>query len=274
VSEPITVTGHYGTSSLLTRVEDALRRAGLEGKQLAWTDLIPLDQFHTRGHAATKELAAALAPKPGETILDIGAGLGGPARFLAATYACDVTGIDLSQPFVDVATMLTARANLSSQVRFQQADAVELPFPDESFDHAWTQHVAMNIADRGRLYAAIARVLRPGGRLAIYDVVAGDAGPPHFPLPWARVPEISFLLTPNAMREALSVAGFAPLSWEDKTTSAIAWFAEQRATRPAPSALGLPVVMGPEFPAMAANLGRNLAEGRVRIVQAVLQRNG
>src|SRR5664280_1326758 len=139
VNTPITVTGHYGTSPWLTRVEAALHRAGLDGELLAWTDLIPLDQFHTRGHAATKELAAALAPQAGETILDVGAGLGGPARFLAATYCCDVTGIDLSQPFVDVASMLTARAGLSNSVRFIQADALDLPFPDASFDHAWTQ---------------------------------------------------------------------------------------------------------------------------------------
>src|SRR5262249_31172807 len=155
----------YGTAPLRERVNEALDRAGLGRGMLRWSDLILLDQFHVRGLAATRELAEALNIETGSELLDIGCGLGGPARFLAATYGCRVTGVDLSQPFVDVATMLSERCGLKEKTVFHQADALKLPFADESFPLAWTQHVAMNIADRTRLYAETARVLQPGGRL-------------------------------------------------------------------------------------------------------------
>jgi SAM-dependent methyltransferase len=255
-------------------VEDALHRAGLDAPNLSWSDLAPLDQFHVRGLAATKELAAALPLAPGSHVLDVGSGLGGPARFLAAATGCRVTGVDLSAAFVEVATMLAERAGLADRVAYREADALALPFPEASFDHAWTQHVAMNIANRARLYGEIHRVLKPGGRLAIYDVVKGEGGDLIFPVPWARVPEISFLVTPDAMRAALTAAGFSELSFEDKTEPGLAWYAEQQARAAAGGrpALGIHVVMGPEFSGMAANLGRNLREGRARLVQVVVER--
>ncbi len=264
------IAEHYGTGDLTAQVGAALRRAGLDRGQVAWSDLAPLDQFHVRGLAATGELARGLELAPGATVLDVGCGLGGPARHLAAECAARVTGIDLSQPFVDVARMLTERCGLADRVQFRQADALDLPFADASFDHAWTQHVAMNIAGRDRLYRSIHRVLKPGGRLAIYDVVAGE-GPVLFPVPWARGPEISHLLTAEAMAEVLGRNGFRQVAWADRSAAGQAWFQAQ-AARPAapPPVLGLQVVMGPEFPAMFANLGRNLAEGRVRLIQAIL----
>jgi SAM-dependent methyltransferase len=271
--EPNDVRQHYGAESLLASIDLALRRAGFGDRNIGWADLAPLDQFHVRGLGATRELAEELGIDQGAKVLDVGSGLGGPARFLAATYGCHVTGIDLSKPFVDAAQMLTERAGLSDRVAFRQANALNLPFADESFDHAWTQHVAMNIADRSAFYASMRRVLRPGGCLAIDDVVAGDGGPPIFPVPWARVPENSFLLTPEAMREAVAGAGFAEVSWADKTDAALAWAAEMQTKREAkPTPLGLHIVMGPQFAEMAANLGRSLQEGRVRLVQAIMAR--
>jgi SAM-dependent methyltransferase len=271
MSDPRAVVEHYGADPLLSRIDEALRTAGLGDGIIDWSDLTPLDQFHVRGLGATRELAEALGVAAGEKVLDVGCGLGGPARFLAATYGCHVTGVDISQSFVDAARMLTERAGLAGRADFLRADALDLPFDDSSFGHAWTQHVAMNIADRGRFYGSIHRVLKPGGRLAIYDVVAGDGGPPIFPLPWARAPEISFLLTPEAMRDALGRAGFTEVSWDDKTDEGLAWAAETRAGVPSsPPPLGLHVAMGPGFAAMAANLGRSLQEGRVRLIQAIV----
>jgi SAM-dependent methyltransferase len=275
VIDQLTVRDDYGKDDLRARVNQALQQAGLGAGPVDWSDLAPLDQFHVRGLAATKELAADLRVEVGASVFDVGCGLGGPARFLAATYGCRVTEIDLSQHFVDIATMLTERAGLMGSVRYRQADALDLPFSDATFDHAWTQHVAMNIADRGRLYGRISRVLKPGGRLAIYDVVAGDGRPLVFPVPWAREPEISFLLAPDEMRTALSRGGFVEVSWADKTDTAIRWFAEQQAARRSATGsppLGIHVVMGADFAGMAENFGRNLREGRARLVQAVVRR--
>lgn len=260
------VLDHYGREDLTARIA-----AALEGRaDLAWADLAPLDQFHVRGLAATRELAAGLELRGGETILDVGSGLGGPARHLAAEHGARVTGIDLSQPFVDAATMLAQRVGLADRVSYRQGDALDLPFETGSFDHAWSQHVAMNIADRARLYGGIRRVLKPGGRFAIYDVVAGDGQPLAFPLPWAASAESSFLLTEAGMDEILRRTGFAPLLWEDRTGEGIAWFARQVA---APAPLGLPLVMGPRFPEMVANLRHDLIEGRIRLIQAIVERS-
>jgi SAM-dependent methyltransferase len=263
------VREQYGSSPLQERIDDALRQAGLNEGKLDWSSLAGLDQFHVRGLGATKELAEALKIEPASEILDVGCGLGGPARFLAATYRCQVTGIDLSQPYVDVANSLTERCGLQDHAKFVRADALNLPFAESRFDHAWTQHVAMNISDRARFYSEIHRVLKTGGRLAIYDVIAGDGRPLNFPVPWARRPEMSFLLTADAMRKVLRETGFTELSWSDTTAASITWFAElQTRLRSAPP-LALPVVMGPQFPEMTENLARNLKEGRARVVQSI-----
>lgn len=268
-----TVQAHYGEDDLTTQVARALEGAGLTAETLPWSDVAAFDQFHVRGLAATEEMADCLQLEEGASVLDVGCGLGGPARYLAAVRSCQVTGIDLSRPFIAVAQLLAARTGLADRTTFLQGDALALPFPAENFDYAWTQHVSMNIADRAGLYAGIHRVLKPGGRLAIYDVLLGSGEPLHYPLPWARRPEISFLLTPNAMRDVLHQSGFTEISWKDTTEVGLAWLAQQQPTRQSADTLTLGVVMGPEFPTMAANLGRNLKEGRARLVQTVLQRN-
>jgi ubiquinone/menaquinone biosynthesis C-methylase UbiE len=272
MSDELAVAAHYSGAGMVQRVREALHSAGLDGEGIEWSKLAPLDQFHVRGLAATKELAAGLGVEAGTGLLDIGCGLGGPARFLAATHGCRVIGIDLSAPFVEVATLLGERAGLAGQLTFVQGDALELPFPDASFDHAWTLHVAMNIADRARLYANARRVLKPQGRFGIYDVVAGNGEELIYPVPWARGAQTSFLLTADEMRVALEVAGFAVVSWADKTEAALSWFAEQSASGAPPPPFGLHLVMGPDFPAMAANLRRNLEAGKVGLVQAVVRR--
>jgi SAM-dependent methyltransferase len=279
MGDTIDVMRHYGRGDLRERLGAALKAAGLTATPLSPADLAPLDQFHTRGWAATVELAAAAGIERGASVIDIGSGLGGPSRYLAATFDCRVQGIDLSASFVEAASYLAERAGLGDKVTYDCADALALPYDNASFDLAWTQHVAMNIADRARLYGEVHRVLRSGGRFAIYDIVAGPNGPLHFPVPWSRGPETSFLVTPDSMRVTLEQQGFRVVTWNDQTDLGVAWFEQQQKARaqaassPAsPPPLGLHLAMGPEFPAMGANLGRNLREGRAGLIQAVLDR--
>jgi len=261
------VLDHYRATGLTERLKAALTALGPEDQRLTPEQLGVLDQFHTRGLAATAQLAKLVGINADMSVLDVGSGVGGPARYLAATYGCRVTGVDLSEPFVDAARYLTKRTGQSRQVSFLSASALELPFDDGRFDAVLLLHVAMNIADRTQLYREIRRMLKPGGRFATFDVVLIN-GEPHYPVPWARTPATSFLLTAAATREAIESTGFRTLAWQDDTEAAKAWIAQLPASGPPPS-LNLGVVMGPDFAEFSANLGRNLMDGRLGTLTAV-----
>jgi SAM-dependent methyltransferase len=266
----IKVREHYSATGLTGRIKVALATITPESEALTVAQLAPLDQFHTRGILATGELAAAARLDPSTRVLDLGCGLGGPARYLAATFGCKVTGVDLSPAFIDAATYLTARCGLSDRVTFEVADGLHLPFDNASFDAIFLQHVAMNIEDRTALYAALHRILSPGGRLVIYDIVLRD-GDVVYPVPWARDASTSFLLTESQTRTALETAGYKAALWRDDTQVAIDWFQTVMGAQPQ-SVLNLGLVMGPDFPVMAANLGRNLRENRLGVLFAVVTR--
>ncbi|RFB79979.1 class I SAM-dependent methyltransferase [Methylovirgula sp. 4M-Z18] len=263
------VRDHYRATGLVARLKSALAALAPENQTLVPQQLAGLDQFHTRGLAATVELAKLVGLTADTTVLDVGSGVGGPARFLAATYGCKVTGVDLSEPFVEAARYLTERTGQSGQVSFELASALELPFEAGSFDTVFLQHVAMNIPDRARLYREIRRVLKPRGKFATFDVVLRH-GEPDYPLPWARTPATSFLLSADQTREEIEAAGFRPLVWQDDTEAAKNWAAQVRASGPPPSP-NLGVVMGPDFAQFTANLGQNIAEGRLGILMAVFE---
>lgn len=263
------VRDHYRAIDLVERLKAVLAIFGPENQRLTPRQLAALDQFHSRGLAATAELANLAGITADMLVLDVGSGVGGPARFLAATYGCRVTGVDLSQPFVDAARYLTERTGQSGQVSFQTASALELPFDAGGFNVVLLQHVAMNVSDRARLYREIRRVLKSGGRFATFDVVL-NSGEPHYPVPWARTSATSFLLTASATRETIEPAGFRTLVWQDDTEAAKAWIAGLRTSGPPPSP-NLGVVMGPDFAQFSANLGRNLMEGRLGILTAVFE---
>jgi sarcosine/dimethylglycine N-methyltransferase len=263
------VRDHYRATGLTERLKTALAVFGPEDQRLTPQQLAGIDQFHTRGLAATADLAKLAGITADMSVLDVGSGVGGPARALAATYGCRVTGIDLSEPFVEAARYLTERTRQSERVSFQAGSALELPFDDGRFDAVLLQHVAMNIADRAQLYREIRRVLKVGGKFATYDVVL-KGGEPHYPVPWARTPATSFLFTAEATREAVEPAGFRTLVWQDDSATAKAWFAQVRASGPPPSP-NLGVVMGPDFAQLSGNLARNLMEGRTGILSAVFE---
>src|SRR5215813_7437789 len=263
------VRDHYRATGLTERLRTALAVLGPQDQRLTPKQLAALDQFHTRGLAATAELAKLAGITADMSVLDVGSGVGGPARLVAATWGCQVTGVDLSEPFVDAARYLSARTGQSEQVSFRTASALELPFDDGRLDVVLLQHVAMNISDRVRLYREIRRVLKSGGRFATFDVVLNN-GEPHYPVPWARTPTTSFLLSAAATREAIEPAGFRTLAWQDDTEAARVWYAQLRASGPPPSP-NLGVVMGRDFAQLAANLARSLMEGRLGILTAVFE---
>lgn len=268
------VRDHYRANGLTERLKTALTALGPQDQRLTPQQLGTLDHFHTRGLAATAELAKLAGITPDTSVLDVGSGIGGPARFLAASHGCRVVGVDLSESFVDAARYLTERTGQSGQVSFQTASALELPFDDGQFDVALLQHVAMNISERGQLYREIRRVLKSGGRLATFDVVVQSGGSqsaaPHYPVPWARTPATSFLLTADATREAIEAAGFRTATWRDDTEAAKTWIMQLRASG-APPSPNLGVVMGRDFAELIGNLGRNLMEGRIAILTAVFE---
>jgi MPBQ/MSBQ methyltransferase len=278
MSNPTTeIERHYGRGGLLDRILAALKEAGKDIDHLTIDDLAPVDELHSRRRLATKELAEMLVPRPGERLLDIGSGLGGPARYLAKVCGCRVTGIDLTAEFVATAVDLARRAGLAGQVDFRQGSALDLPFTDGSFDLAWSQNVAMNIADRPRYYAEMRRILVPGGRLAIQDVAQGPADAPHYPVMWADTPATSFLRTPQETRILLEHAGFKVMTWQDNTDAAITETEAERARVAAsgggPPILGVHLVVGPSFLNKARNGNRNMRENRIRLINAVLARD-
>jgi len=264
------VREHYSALGLTNRIKAALATVTPETGAPTVAQLAPLDQFHTRGILATAELAHAARLDTSTRVLDLGCGIGGPARYLAATLRCKVTGIDLSPAFIDAATWLTARCGLSDRVAFQVGDALHLPFEDAAFDAVFLQHVAMNIEDRGALYAEVRRVLAPGGRFVTYDLVLRN-GDVLYPVPWARDASASFLLTESHTRTALEEAGYKTALWRDDTQVALDWFKTIIGAQPN-SGPNMGLVMGPDFSAMTGNLARNLSENRVGVLSAVLTR--
>jgi SAM-dependent methyltransferase len=268
------VAAHYGDEGLTERILDALQRAGVNLDALTPDDLKPLDQFHIGGQPATRAQAELAGITAGMRVLDVGGGIGGPARTLASDHDCHVTVLDLSAEFCRTGALLTERTGFGDRVVFRQGDAQAMPFPDGAFDLVWTQHSSMNMPDKGRLYAEIARVLRPGGRLSLHEVIAGTETPVRFPVPWARDPAQSFLLAADELRALLADRGFREIAWHDETASSAAWFraTQERAAGSAPPVLGIHVLFGDSFAEMGRNLLRNMDEGRIRVVRAVLDR--
>lgn len=269
------VRHHYGRGGLGDRILEALRSAGKNVESLSPADLAPLDHFHSRGKAATDELFEASGFRAGMRVLDVGSGIGGPARYLA-DKGIKVTGIDLTAEFCEVARDLTRRSGLGDMAEFHQGSALDLPFQDACFDGAWLQHVNMNIADKSRLASELARVVIKGGRVALHEVFSGNTGEVLLPVPWASSREESHLVPPSQFRGELESAGLEVTYWKDDTEASARFFhslfEKMRATGLPP--LSLHLLFGDDFEPAFRNYARALDERRCSVIQAIAQRTG
>ena len=268
------IEAHYTVTNIAQAILDALKIMGKELDAITPADLASVDEFHIGGREATTELAQLAGLNSEIHVLDLGSGLGGSARYMASEFGSSVTGLDLTQEYCDVATMLAGLTHLDSKVVFRQGSALDMPFESESFDLVWTEHTQMNISDKMKFYSEIARVLRPDGRLVFHDIFQGEGGDVHYPVPWAADSSISFLIPVDQLEKLLHTTAFRPIHWEDTTHWSLDWFRqptkEARLHRSSP--LGLHLVMGVDTRAKFQNMVRNLEEGRVAVVQAVLEK--
>ncbi len=265
------IASHYSTDGLTDRIIKALRDSDVDLSRLTCDDLSPLDQFHVRGRDATIELASAAGITTGLRVLDIGGGIGGPARILARDYGCYVTVADLTEEYCRTGCYLTELTGLSRRLQFCNANALQLPFPAASFDVVWQQHCSMNIADKHALCREVVRVLKPSGRLALYEILAGN-GEVLYPVPWASTPAISHLATIEQMKDALVGSGLAITSWSDHTSQGAEWFHARLANSGTAPRVGLHLLIGDAATVMFRNLLENLRRESVRLVQVVCQR--
>jgi ubiquinone/menaquinone biosynthesis C-methylase UbiE len=271
---PQAVAEHYKQRALGDAILAALKAAGKDVDHLTPDDLAPVDEFHSGGRNATVRLAQLAHINGSDRVLDVGCGIGGPSRYLASTFGCQVTGLDFTAEFIALAAMLAQRTRLAGKVTYRQGDALDLPFADAGFDVVWSQNAAMNIADRDRFYGEMRRVLAPAGRLALQEIAAGPGGEPYYSAPWANDKSISFLSTPQATRAALERIGFRVVAWQDTTAEAL----EQQMARTKAlesgslPPLGLHILIGEAFPTVTKNMLRNLQEERLTLFNAVLQR--
>jgi len=259
---------YWGRDGIERAILDALAGAGRDVDALSLDDLAPADQFHSGGKPATARLARLAKLQPGMRVLDVGGGLGGPARTLAAEFGCRVTVVDLTDSYVRAGEALTARVGLGDRVTHRVANALALPVEIGAFDVVWTQNSGMNIADKERLYAGFSRVLRPSGLLALQEPMAGPGGAPVFPVMWARDATSSFLRPPDGMRAVIEAAGFRSLAWDDVTADAVG-----PSTGEGVPAHGIQrLVMGDAIDEITRAGKKNRDEGRIVMIQAVFER--
>lgn len=264
---------YSGDGHLADMIAEALRGSGKDIAALKTNDLNVVDEFHIRGRNATLELAERMRLDDKSYVLDVGSGLGGPARTVAEVYGCRVTGIDLTPAFCEAAATLTEWVGLGDRVDFRELDATDLPFDDDEFDAAMTIHVAMNIPAKDKMYAEARRVVKPGGIFAVYDVLQGEGGEVLYPVPWAREPSISSLATPEEMEELLTAAGFRLLEAQDSTEASQRFFEAmtEHMKKTGKSPVLWRTFLGDEFPEMARNQVRNITERRIRTVTYICE---
>jgi SAM-dependent methyltransferase len=265
------IHGYYSPNDLFNKIVEGLDKLGKDLASVTLDDLQPVDEFHIRGDTATRELIELAEFTPDMHILDVGCGIGGSTRRLSQETGCRVTGIDLSEAYIDTAARLTQLLNMQERVGFHACSALELPFEDNSFDGVWSLQMNMNVEDKLTWLRETCRVIKPGGRAVFYEVCGGNNTPLYFPVPWAQDGSMSFLVPPELFRDQLISAGFAIEVWNDRTDLARQAFANAREPEGEPNlpVLGVYLLVGEDIQAKAYNLHRNLDEERVSLIETV-----
>lgn len=271
------VARHYGAAGLLDRIKSGLNTLGIDPAAVRPEDLKPVDEFHIGGVAATDELIGQLELGPGQTVLDIGSGLGGTARHIAQATGATVTGLDLTKEYVLVARALSAMVGLESATHFEQGSALAMPFADARFDAACLIHVGMNIPEKERLFTEARRVLRPGGRFAVYEVMRTGQGDLEYPVPWAIDDATSFVASPDEYHAAAKSAGFTVITSRERRAYALEFFnrvIERTKAAGGPPPLGTHLLTGETAPTKIANMVTNIQAGRIAPVEMILRVEG
>ena len=258
---------HYSRDRVFERIMAQLREQGINTDQLTRKVLAGVDEFHVRGAEVSLELAEQIALDNKTKVLDVGCGIGGPARMLADDFGCGVTGIDITEEYIRTAKLLSESVGLYELTEFFQGDATKLPFEDNTFDVVWTQHVQMNIEDKSQMYSEIYRVLKPNGAFIYYDIFSPDHDPILFPVPWAEDPSLSFLITPFELAEQLESLGLALSNIKDQTQTGIIFFANafHRIEKESPPKIGPHFLMGASAGQKLKNVLMNLTEGKIML---------
>ena len=241
-----TISNHYSHGNLLEAIHTAITELGKTTESVTIEDLAPVDEFHIGGRRATETFMAQLRLSERDSILDVGCGLGGAARFVAETYRSTVTGIDLTQEYIDTGNALCEWLHLDTRITLHCGSALSMPFGDGSFNGAYMMHVGMNIADKVGLFREVGRVLRPGAIFGIYDIMRNKDGDLSYPVPWATDCSASELATPEQYKQALREAGFEVTDENNRHEFAMKFFAQLRARIEAdegPPPLGLHTLM-------------------------------
>ena len=263
------VANYYTRGKLEDKILGMLRGAGKNLEQLRADDLAAIDEFHLGGREATQTLAEFMQLRPGMHLLDVGCGIGGPARYFAQR-GCQITGIDLTEEFLRVAESLTRMVKLDQTAKFRQASALKLPFDAATFDGAYTIHVCMNIADKAGVFREVARVLKPGARFTIYDIMRTSDATLAFPVPWAQTPGTSFVASLDEYRQDLQAAGFRIDHQRDRRQFALDFMqrmmAQSASGSPAP---GIHVLMGEQAPLMLKNVNMAIVAGALTPIELV-----
>jgi ubiquinone/menaquinone biosynthesis C-methylase UbiE len=181
------------------------------------------DQYHAGGSEAVQRVVDSLNLSPLDFVLDVGSGLGGPARQVAAASGCRVTGVDITGAYVEAASELTQRCGLSDRVRFVHSDIADL-VSERPFDSGFTMHVQMNIEAKREWFAEIARRLAPGATFAVWEVCRTSDSEPSWPLPWSMDGTDSHLATSEELRDCIVGAGFESVEWVDESSWVGSWF--------------------------------------------------